>query len=174
MPLSRHPRRPPGGSRQRPGATGATEPRRPAIDRAVANDRLLRSFIERIWNRGEVEAAPEFVATLYKVRHDPGDPWHGRDLDLAEFQERVRAGRAPFPDQRFVICELLAGEDQAFLSWTWTGTHLAAIGDFAATGKVVSTSGLTLYDFEGGRLRGHWQVVDRLGVFQQLMRNRQG
>jgi steroid delta-isomerase-like uncharacterized protein len=139
-----------------------------------ANGRLLRSFIEQVWNRGDADAAGDFIAPLYTVRHDPGDPWHGRELDLAEFQERVRAGRAPFPDQRFVIRELLADGHKAFLSWTWTGTHLVAIGDFAATGKVVSTSGLTLYDFEAGRLRGHWQVVDRLSVFQQLMRNRQG
>jgi hypothetical protein len=29
-------------------------------------------------------------------------------------------------------------------------------------------SGATVYYFEGERLSGHWQIVDRLGVFQQL------
>ena len=29
-------------------------------------------------------------------------------------------------------------------------------------------SGLTIYYFDGARLSGHWQIVDRLSVYQQL------
>jgi predicted ester cyclase len=29
-------------------------------------------------------------------------------------------------------------------------------------------SGITVYSFEDGRLTGHWQVTDRLGVLMQL------
>ena len=30
-------------------------------------------------------------------------------------------------------------------------------------------SGITLYFFENDRISGHWQVADRLSVYQQLM-----
>jgi len=30
-------------------------------------------------------------------------------------------------------------------------------------------SGVTLYFFEHDRISGHWQVADRLSVYQQLM-----
>ena len=40
---------------------------------------------------------------------------------------------------------------------------------FPPTGRVLRMSGITIYYFDGGgRLTGHWQMVDRLGVFQQL------
>jgi len=35
----------------------------------------------------------------------------------------------------------------------------------------VKTSGLTFYSFEDGKLSGHRQQTDRLGVFQQLARS---
>ena len=137
------------------------------------NRRLLTTFIDRVWNQRDIESAGEFVAPIYTVRHDPGDAWHMRDLNLSEFMQRVKTGSAPFPDQKFVLLDILASEDTVFVNWTWTGTHLADLGDFPPTGKLISMSGLTLYDIEANRLRGHWQVADRLGVYQQLMRNKQ-
>jgi len=29
-------------------------------------------------------------------------------------------------------------------------------------------SGLTIYYFDGDRISGHWQIVDRMSVYQQL------
>jgi predicted ester cyclase len=45
------------------------------------------------------------------------------------------------------------------------------VGDipgFPASGKQIKMSGATVYYFEGNRITGHWQITDRLGVFQQL------
>jgi len=35
-------------------------------------------------------------------------------------------------------------------------------------------TGLTIYMFDGTRLSGHWQVADRLSVFQQLTQAQPG
>tara|TARA_R110002072_G_scaffold103017_3_gene226163 strand:+ start:254 stop:373 length:120 start_codon:yes stop_codon:yes gene_type:complete len=32
----------------------------------------------------------------------------------------------------------------------------------------ITMSGLTIYDFDGDRLSGHWQSCDRLGVGMQF------
>lgn len=40
----------------------------------------LREFIERVWNRGEIAAIAQFLAPLYTIHHDPGDPWEGKQL----------------------------------------------------------------------------------------------
>jgi predicted ester cyclase len=34
-------------------------------------------------------------------------------------------------------------------------------------------SGITLYYYDDKRICGHWQVVDRLAIFQQLQANRE-
>jgi predicted ester cyclase len=109
-----------------------------------------------------------FVAPLYTLRHDPGDPQDGRTLDLAGYAERLVRSRAPFPDQRFEILELIADCDAIVMTWRWTGTHLADLPGFPACGRRITMTGATVYYFDGQFLCGHWQIVDRLGVFQQL------
>jgi len=132
---------------------------------------ILTRFLQEVWTEGDVDAAAKYIAPTYTIRHDPGDPWEKKELDLAGFKERVRLSRAPFPDQRFEIQELFADGDAVVATWLWTGTHLGDIPGFPATGKRISMSGATVYYFDGDRLTGHWQITDRLGVYQQLRQN---
>lgn len=130
---------------------------------------LLADFMEQVWNRGDEAAVDRFLADAYVVHHDPGDPWHGKTLSRAEFKERLRAARTPFPDQRFVVVHAAAEGDTAALCWTWTGTHEGDIPGAPATGRDIRMSGITFYFFDADdRLTGHWQAVDRLGVMMQL------
>jgi steroid delta-isomerase-like uncharacterized protein len=129
---------------------------------------VLRDFIEEVWNEGKVDAVLRFVGPEYTLRHDPGDPQHGQTLDRVGYAERLVRSRAPFPDQRFEIVELIAEGDAIVMTWRWTGTHLADLPGFPASGRRVKMTGLTVYYFDGNLVVGHWQIVDRLGVFQQL------
>ena len=134
-----------------------------------ARRRLLAEFLDAVWSRGEIDRSGEFVAANYAILHDPGDPWEGRTLDLPGFKERVRLSRAPFPDQRFDVHQMFDSEDGVAVTWLWSGTHLGDVPGFPATGRRITMSGATAYRFDdAGRLSGHWQVTDRLGVFRQL------
>jgi len=129
---------------------------------------ILAAFLKEVWNEGNLAAADKFIAAKYTIHHDPGDPWDGQTLDFEGFKERVRLSRAPFPDQRFEIQEFLADGNAVAITWFWTGTHLGDILGFPATGRPIKMSGATVYYFEGERITGHWQITDRLGVYQQL------
>jgi steroid delta-isomerase-like uncharacterized protein len=132
----------------------------------------LAAFIRAVWDDGDADAADRYVADSYTIHHDPGDPWDGRTLDLAGFKDRVRTSREAFPDQRFDIRHMLADGDVA-MTWLWSGTHRGDLPGFPATGKLVRMSGATVYFFDAANhLTGHWQITDRLGVFQQLQSNR--
>ena len=134
--------------------------------------KLLASFIEEVWSQGRIDACDDFVGETYTIRHDPGDRWDGQVLSRDGFKDRVRASRGPFPDQRFTLASILEEGDTVVIAWTWEATHKGEIAGFAATGAALTMSGLTVYDFDReNRIRGHWQVVDRLGVFQQLTKN---
>jgi steroid delta-isomerase-like uncharacterized protein len=133
---------------------------------------LLTAFIEEVWSRGRIEACDDFIGETYTVRHDPGDPWDGQTLSRDTFKERVRTSRAPFPDQRFTPISVLEDGEAVAIAWTWTASHKGDIPGFPATGARLTMSGLTVYDFDGqNRIRGHWQVADRLGIVRQLARN---
>ncbi len=129
---------------------------------------MLTRFIRDVWSEGHVAATEKYVAARYTIHHDPGDPWEGRELDLAGYKDRVAISRAAFPDQRFDIQELFADGNAVVMTWLWAGTHKGDIPGFPATGKPIRMSGATVYYFEGNRLTGHWQITDRLGVYQQL------
>ncbi|WP_408589979.1 ester cyclase [Novosphingobium sp.] len=132
------------------------------------HQRLIR-FIDEVWNKGSVATAVELIAPTYAIRHDPGDPWDGQTLDREGFVARLQQSRAPFPDQTFTILTMTGSGDALVITWTWQATHLGALGPFAATGRTIRMSGATVYTFDADDLlTGHWQVTDRLGVYQQL------
>lgn len=90
------------------------------------------------------------------------------ELDVAGFQGRVSTSRAPAPDQRFDIQESYESENSVCITWLWSGTQVGTIAGITPSGKKLHMSGATVYYFENNRITGHWQVADRLGVFQQL------
>ncbi|HVW74162.1 MAG TPA: ester cyclase [Rhizomicrobium sp.] len=134
--------------------------------------KLLAAFIEEVWSQGRIAACDDFIGETYTVRHDPGDPWDGQTLSREGFKERVRHSRGPLPDQRFTLVSMLEDGDAIATAWTWAATHSGEIAGFAPTGARLTMTGLTIYDFDGeNRIRGHWQAVDRLGIYRQLARN---
>jgi len=136
---------------------------------------VLQEFLDRVWSGGDIDACDAFLASHYVIRHDPGDPWEGQTLDLEGFKARVRASRAPFPDQRFDVQGWHAGDDSIAVTWLWSATHKGDFPGFPATGRTITMSGATVYYFdENNHLTGHWQVTDRLGVFRQLQAAKAG
>ena len=135
---------------------------------ARTRKQIVADFIQDAWNDGDAAAVDRDVAARYTIRHDPGDPWDGRTLDRRAFKKRLKESRAPFPDQLFEIRELFADGDAVVATWLWSGTHAGDLPGFPATGRFVRMSGATVYDFEGGRLRGHWQIKDTLSLLARL------
>jgi steroid delta-isomerase-like uncharacterized protein len=139
----------------------------------TARQQILNEFIERVWSSGEIDACDRFLADRYTILHDPGDPWDGQTLDLQGFKERVRLSRAPFPDQRFDVQDWFEGDGGVAITWLWSATHLGDFPGFSASGKPLRMSGATVYRFDdANRINGHWQITDRLGIYQQLQRNK--
>jgi predicted ester cyclase len=42
------------------------------------------------------------------------------------------------------------------------------LGDRPASGRAINVHGMTIYYFRDGRITGHRQIVDRIGVARQL------
>lgn len=143
------------------------------MDAASARKALLAQFLDEVWSNGNVAACARYLSDEYVIHHDPGDPWEGRCLTLAEFEERVSVSRAPFPDQRFDVQTMLGERREVAASWLWSATHKGDLPGFPATGRIIRMSGATIYHFdERDRISGHWKITDRLGIFQQLQHDR--
>jgi len=132
------------------------------------NARRLVEFMERVWNAGDLAAVDRFLAERYTIHSDPGDPWDGQTLSRAGFKDRLTTSRAPFPDLRFELGDIVADGDRVAISWTMRGTQVGALGGRPASGRAINVQGMTIYYFADGLITGHRQVVDRLSVVQQL------
>lgn len=134
------------------------------------NEELVRELYDAVWSRGDLDAIPRLVAPEYVVHSDPGDAWDGRTLDQGAYRERVEYSRRAFPDLAFTVDEVVAAGERVAVRWSATGTHHGDLRGFPRTGRRLAFAGQTFYEVKDGRIRGHWQVVDRLGFAEQLRR----
>jgi steroid delta-isomerase-like uncharacterized protein len=138
------------------------------VEEPGSGEELVAELYERIWSRGEYDAIERLVAPRYTIHRDPGDAWEGQTLDRDEYRERVGYSRTAFPDLVFTLHELVGAGERVSVRWSAVGTQLGDLDGLPATGKKLSFEGQTIYELRGGRIAGHWQVVDRLGFIQQL------
>jgi predicted ester cyclase len=132
------------------------------------NKEAVIRLIEQVWSKGNLEIVDQLIAPQYTIRYDPGDQWEGKTLDLATYKERVKMSRHVFPDQQFYIEDLVGEDDKVAVSWKFTGTQKGNIPGLPITNKQVTVYGLTIYYFSHGKIIGHWQIVDRLGLLGQM------
>ena len=132
------------------------------------NRQTLDRFMQQVWNEGDASAVDSFLADDYVIHSDPGDPWDGQTLSREGFKQRLAISRAPFPDLHFDIAEMMADGDRVAIAWKMRGTQTGPLGDRPASGRAIDVHGMTIYYFRDGRITGHRQIVDRIGVARQL------
>jgi len=131
-------------------------------------EKVLRSFIDSIWNNKQIDRVEEFVAPEYSIHLDTGDPWEGKTLDYSEFKKRLDYSFNSFPDIHFEITSAIEVIQHVAVTWNLTGTNLGEIQGFPPTGKKIKTKGMTIYHFSNNLISGHSQVFDQKTVIKQL------
>jgi predicted ester cyclase len=144
---------------RRPGGRG--DPRRM---HAEANKQVVRRFVD------EYQTAANEGSFAELLHPDVVD--RSRPPGIAEGAEGVRqqfeAFRAAFPDFRAVIHDQIAEGDKVVTRKVFHGTHHGELMGVAPTGREVQIEVIDIVRVEGGQIVEHWNVVDRLGLLQQL------
>ncbi|WP_159998061.1 ester cyclase [Roseomonas sp. 18066] len=128
------------------------------------NKQLIRAFIDRVINQGELDAAGDYMAEDVVEL----EPFPGQGPGLAGVQEVLRGMRAGFPDMHWTVEEQIAEGDKVLTRFTWTGTHEAAFFGVPATRRRVSVGGMVIDRIEGGRVQDTRIQMDVFGLMQQL------
>jgi steroid delta-isomerase-like uncharacterized protein len=131
-------------------------------------EKILRTFMEQVWNNQRKDLVPEFVAEAYQIHLDTGDNWEGQTLNHSTFQQRLDFSFDSFPDMNFEITSAIEDENHVAINWILTGTNLGKIANFPPTNKKIRANGMTIYYFKGNLITGHSQVFDRMTVMKQL------
>ena len=73
-----------------------------------------------------------------------------------------------FADLERLVEDLLADGDRVVARWTTRGTHTGEFMGIPATGRFVTTSGITIFRLEDGLIVEEWSESDTFGLLQQL------
>jgi steroid delta-isomerase-like uncharacterized protein len=120
------------------------------------NKALVRRFFEEVWNKGNVAAVDEFMATDY-VDHSipPGLPPGTEGLKQANATYHMA-----FPDLKATLEDIFAEGDRVAFRWTVSGTHLGDWLGVPPTGNHVTATGIAVMRIVGGKVVEGWTSTD--------------
>lgn len=130
---------------------------------AEENKATVRRFIEEVQNNGNVGATDEFIAAHF-TDHTP----LGVSPDLEGAKQIFAMIRAGFPDHDAVVEDQIAEGDKVATYKTFTGTHEGEFAGVPPTGKRATIRVIDIVRLRDGKIVEHWNVVDQLGLMQQL------
>ena len=131
------------------------------------NKALIRRITE-FWNQGNLDIVDEIIAPNYVIYSDPHDSYELQTLNHDTYKKRALNFRNMFPDTQFTVEDIVSQGDKVWLRWTYRGTHKGEFMGIDTTGKQVTVTGMTIYHIVDGKIKGHWQNLDKLGMMQQL------
>ena len=94
-----------------------------------------------------------------------GDPLRGRDED----RETERAMFTAFPDYQRRFDTIVIEPPFAAVRWTTVGTHTQDFPGYPASGNRVTATGMSLFEFENGRVRRYFLHFDVGAFLAQLV-----
>lgn len=132
------------------------------------NQAMVRDFMERAFNQGDLSVIDEYQAVDSVDHQEP----LGTDFNT-HLKEVVTWLRTAFPDLHFEIHDFLAEGDLVAFRATMTGTHRGPLQvgpgrQIPATGHSVSVPHMYIMRIDDGKTRDLWHMWDRPMMLQQL------
>jgi steroid delta-isomerase-like uncharacterized protein len=128
------------------------------------NKTIVRRFIEETLNKGNVDAAGQFVAddVVEQV------PFPGQGPGLGGLKDVLRGLRAAFPDMHWTVEEQIADGDKVLTRFEWAGTHRGSFMGIGPTGRPVRVWGMVIDRLQGGKITHTRIIMDAMGLMAQL------
>jgi steroid delta-isomerase-like uncharacterized protein len=116
------------------------------------------------WNQGYHARNPEVFEEFL------AEDYHIGKMDREAHKQRSIAGwqSGAFSDHGFEVHDTIAEGDKVVVRWTMWGTHTGTFLGVPPTHKVITTSGINIYQIKDGKIVEEWGSVDMLSVMQQL------
>jgi steroid delta-isomerase-like uncharacterized protein len=127
------------------------------------NEAVVRRLMDDVWGKGNLKLLDE-IYTNDHINHDPVNPVRGLDAT----RDLVKKYRNAFPDCRLDIDDLFSVGDKVVARWHYSGTHKNELEGIPPTGRHVTGPGITIFLFQGNRIRESYENWDALGLMQQL------
>jgi predicted ester cyclase len=143
---------------------GTARPSDPRRMHAEANKQVVRRFVDEYQTAANEQSFAELLHPEVVDRSRPPGIAEGAEGVRQQFE----AFRAAFPDFHAVIHDQIAEGDKVVTRKVFHGTQRGELMGIRPTGREVQIEVIDIVRVEGGQIVEHWNVVDRLGLLQQL------
>ena len=128
------------------------------------NKAIVRQVVEELQNEHNLDAVDALFAADF-VDHSvpPGLPPDRSGVKM-QFAMFFRA----FPDLHVQIHDQVAEGDLVVTRKTFHGTHQGDLMGIPPTGRSVAFDVIDFLSVRDGKITGHWNVVDQLGLMRQI------
>jgi len=120
-----------------------------------SNKVLARRIVEEMWNTQNLQVVDEVYAPEFGGGH-------------AAAKQFVSANLAAFPDLEISIQDQIAENDLVVTRYVMRATHQGEFASIPPTGKPFRITGIEMHRFADSKLVELWNIVDLLGMLQQL------
>lgn len=128
------------------------------------NEAIVREACQVVWSEGQVDRMGEFYAQDFSADY-PMTEW---GVGLEGAKQLARNVRVGLPDYREQIDELIDAGEHIIVRLTIRGTHTAALGGVAATGREVEFTDVTILTLANGKIVRQRGLSDLLTMYAQL------
>lgn len=133
------------------------------MNSSVANEQLVRRFIDEVFIAGRADAVDELVAPDF-VSHTWGFAEDGRE----KLRATTHRMRTTLSDVRFDVEDVITEGDRVAVRLTASATPTGDFMGVPAAGKPYRIGEIHWFRIADGRIAEHWHQHDRLGLMQQL------
>lgn len=128
----------------------------------------LKALVQRemdIFSQGDYSVADQIISPDY-IGYDPATPEPIRGPEGVK--EQAAGYRAAFSDLQLTIDHQVAEGEYVVTRWTARGTHDGELFGIPATGRSVTTTGISIERVVGDKVVEDHTVWDALGMMQQI------
>jgi steroid delta-isomerase-like uncharacterized protein len=145
--------------------TGLVFANHPESQETSVGEQLIRSFAD-FWSSKDIDQL-DLIYSKDAIFEDVAD---GATYDgLAEIKKSLHDDITFAPDVKVKIISILVVGNRGVLEWFWSGTQTGDIpGLMPATGKNFSIRGVTIFEFEGDRIKKQSDYYDAATFLYQL------
>ncbi len=125
-----------------------------------------RRWFDELWNKKN-------TAIIYELM-SPNGVAVGQDMPGVEirgpraFEEFFNRLHGAFPDMKLKLEDIFGVDDKVVIRWSATMTHTGDTLGMPATHRPVSVGGISIAQFENGKIIRGWDNWDQLAMMQQL------
>ena len=114
--------------------------------------------------KGNLDVTDELVTPSF-VEHSAAPGMPGGIPGLKAIAQAIRTG---FPDFTFAVDDAVAEGDRVVLRLTEEGTQKGPVFGLPPSGRHARWSAIHIIRVEDGKMAEHWDVIDLLGMMQQI------